>query len=137
MKSLYEIQRVRYPPFEASRWIPEALPVATKRIHLGDFATEDDVLAAHGEHGPAFMIGKEDAWLLERHYEYGGEVFQLGESQGRVERDPFVPLVKDNVEAGTSFQTQFTTSYVHSFVPLSWCCWPVCSISLSPHSCCS
>ena len=94
MKSLYEIQRVRYPPFEASRWIPEALPVATKRIHLGDFATEDDVLAAHGEHGPAFMIGKEDAWLLERHYEYGGEAFQLGESQGRVERDPFVPLVK-------------------------------------------
>lgn len=94
MKSLYEIQRVRYPPFEASRWIPEALPVATKRIHLGDYATADDVLTAHGEHGPAFMIGKEDSWLLERRYEYGGEAFQLGELQGRVEQDPFVPLVK-------------------------------------------
>ncbi len=94
MKSLYEIQRVRYPPFEASRWIPEALPVATKRIHLGDYATADDVLTAHGEHGPAFMIGKEDSWLLERRYEYGGEAFQLGESQGCVERAPFVPLVK-------------------------------------------
>ena len=94
MKSLYEIQRVRHPPFEASRWIPEALPVATKRIHLGEFATEHDVHATHGERGPGFMIGKEDSWLLERRYEYGGEAFQLGASQGRVERDQFVPLVK-------------------------------------------
>ena len=94
MKSLYEIQRVRYPPFEASRWIPEALPVATKRIHLGDFATEDDVLAAHGEHGPTFMIGKEDAWLLERRYEYGGRPSNLGSHKDVLNGDPFVPLVK-------------------------------------------
>ena len=94
MKSLYEIQRVRYPPFEASRWIPDALPVAEKRIHLGDFESEDEVHSNYGDHGPGFMIGKEDAWLLERRYEYGGQTLQLGESQGRVEPDQFVPLVK-------------------------------------------
>ena len=44
MKPLYEQHRVRYPPFEAARWRPEALPMAKKRHKIDDYATKKEAM---------------------------------------------------------------------------------------------
>lgn len=47
-------QRVRYPPFEADRLIPAALPIAESTYEV------------EGDIAPPFKVGNEDGWLIER-----------------------------------------------------------------------
>ncbi|MBL6891993.1 MAG: hypothetical protein ISR20_00230 [Candidatus Poseidonia sp.] len=81
MVELEEIQRIRYPPFEASRWIPAALPIAQRRITLGSFDSAEDAQSFLNVKGPSVHIGDEDSWLIQRSYRYGtDEMFPIGEA---------------------------------------------------------
>lgn len=76
MVELEEIQRIRYPPFEASRWIPSALPIAQRSTSLGDFDSKDEAQSFLNEKGPSVKIGDDDSWLIERSYQYGSDEIQ-------------------------------------------------------------
>ncbi len=71
MVELKEIQRIRYPPFEASRWIPSALPIAQRTASIGDFESKAEAQSFLNTKGPSVQIGEEDSWLIERSYRYG------------------------------------------------------------------
>ena len=42
MKQLIEQHRIRYPPFEAARWLPESLPIAEQDYEIGKFASIEE-----------------------------------------------------------------------------------------------
>ena len=42
MKQLIEQHRIRYPPFEAARWLPESLPIAEQDYEIGEFASIEE-----------------------------------------------------------------------------------------------
>ena len=74
MAKLFEEQRIRYPPFEANRWKPEALPIAEQSTLLGEFANEEEALIELGSQCPSFTLGEEDSWLIQRRYRFGDEL---------------------------------------------------------------
>ena len=94
MKRLIEQHRIRYPPFEAARWQPDALPIAEQDIDLGEFESKDEAKKSLENRPPAFRLGDEEGWLMERRYLLDGEPLTheiIGHHQ---EEDPFVRLVK-------------------------------------------
>ena len=46
-------QSIRFPPFDSSNWIAEALPITKKEIESTDYA-------------PNFTIETDDGWLIEQ-----------------------------------------------------------------------
>ena len=44
MKPLIEQHNVRYPPFEAARWEPNALPVASRNFVIGHYETATEAV---------------------------------------------------------------------------------------------
>ena len=94
MKPLYEQHRVRYPPFEAARWYPEALPIAKQQHKIGDYPTGKEAMMAASEGPPAFTLGKEDGWFIERSYVYGEETIEVQRDTPHLEDGPYVRLVE-------------------------------------------
>ena len=94
MKPLYEQHRVRYPPFEASRWEAGALPIATRRYVLGDYANVDDAKKALEDHEPEFRIGNEEQWLMERKFIFDGEELSKDITEPSLEDKPYVRLIE-------------------------------------------
>ena len=94
MKPLYEQHRVRYPPFEASRWEAGALPIATRRYALGDYANVDDAKKALEDHEPEFRIGNEEQWLMERKFIFDGEELSKDITEPSLEDRPYVRLIE-------------------------------------------
>lgn len=73
MVELEEIQRIRYPPFEASRWIPSELPIAQRTTSLGHFDSLQEAQSFVNSKGPPVHLGDEESWLIERRYRYNSE----------------------------------------------------------------
>ena len=94
MKTLYEQHRVRYPPFEASRWEAGALPIATRRYALGDYANVKDAKKALEDHEPEFRIGNEEQWLMERKFIFDGEELNKDITEPSLEDKPYVRLIE-------------------------------------------
>ena len=78
MKQLHEQHRIRYPPFEASRWDPKTLPVAVRQFPLGEYENKEDAIQALQEQPPSFSLGTNDGWIIERSYVYGDEPMEVG-----------------------------------------------------------
>lgn len=93
MKPLIEIQRIRYPPFEPSRWNPSQLPIATRTVELGFFENEEAAQVALQSSGPAFRLGTHDQWLIERTYSYDGECLPRQNKAPVLETNDFVDVV--------------------------------------------
>lgn len=94
MTALYEIQRIRYPPFEAGRWLPEALPLAVQRVHLGDFASKQEAIEFLNTRRPSFQLGTETGWFVQSSYEYDEEPLNHTTSGPVADDAPFVDVVK-------------------------------------------
>jgi len=94
VKPLYEQHRVRYPPFEAARWEAKSLPVATRKTLIGEFENDKAAIKAVGKRGPAFRLGGEEDWLLERSYIYGDEPLSAGVANPTLEENPYVRLIE-------------------------------------------
>ena len=65
MKPLIEQHRIRYPPFEAARWEPNALPIAEQDHEVGRFESVNDAQSALAGMPPAFRLGDDQGWLME------------------------------------------------------------------------
>ena len=94
MKRLIEQHRIRYPPFEANRWLPTSLPIAQQDIDLGEFETIGSATKSLQRLPPAFRLGDEDGWLMERRYLIDGEPISCDRDEPHLEEGPFVRLVK-------------------------------------------
>ena len=57
MKQLIEQHRIRYPPFEAARWLPESLPIAEQDYEIGEFASIEEAKTKMEECPPPFRLG--------------------------------------------------------------------------------
>lgn len=77
MLRLQEQITVRYPPFEAHRWHPEALPFAKETNSVGEYETEEEVKEALKGLGPTFQLGDEVGWMAHRSYTLNGEPFTV------------------------------------------------------------
>ncbi len=94
MKRLIEQHRIRYPPFEAARWQPDALPIAEQDIDLGEFESKGAAKKSLENRPPAFRLGDEESWLMERRYLLDGEPLTHEMNGHHQEEDPYVRLVK-------------------------------------------
>ena len=94
MDALKETHRIRYPPFEAQRWIPNALPVAEQVHDHGTYASLQEAAEHAKSLGPAFKLGSAEAWLLERTYSFGENTLDVDHPKNVAERDEFVDVVK-------------------------------------------
>jgi hypothetical protein len=94
MKRLIEQHRIRYPPFEAARWQPDALPIAEQDIDLGEFESKGAAKESLEHRPPAFRLGDEDGWLMERRYLLDGEPLTHEMNGHHQEEEPYVRLVK-------------------------------------------
>ena len=94
MKRLIEQHRIRYPPFEAARWQPDALPIAEQDIDLGEYESKDEAKKSLENRPPAFRLGDEEGWLMERRYLLDGEPLTHEMNGHHQEEDPYVRLVK-------------------------------------------
>lgn len=93
MKRLIEQHRIRYPPFEAHRWSPASLPIAQQDIELGEFETLDDARACVTSRPPAFRVGDENGWLMERRYLIDNESVAPERNEHFLESESYVRLV--------------------------------------------
>ena len=94
MKQLHEQHRIRYPPFEASRWDPETLPIAVRQFPLGEYETKDAAYQAIQEQPPAFRLGMDDGWLIERSFLYDDETMDVMIEEPHLEDGSYVRAVK-------------------------------------------
>ena len=94
MKPVYEVHHVRYPPFEASRWKPDSLPIVSKKIQLGEARNKTDAESLIDACGPSFRLGEKNGWLLKRTFLFGEQEIKHNEPHQRHEDERFVPLVK-------------------------------------------
>ena len=94
MKPLYEQHRVRYPPFEAARWKADSLPIATHRFSLGDYATVEEAKEFLRKQNPAFRLGSETEWLMERTFLYDGQQLDIEVAEPALENRPYVRVIK-------------------------------------------
>ena len=90
---LEEHHHVRYPPFEASRWIPDALPIAIRKTTIGNFESEEEARAHLKTSAPSFTIGGEDTWTLGRTYHLDGHLISYEHAEPHLEDQPYVNLV--------------------------------------------
>jgi hypothetical protein len=90
---LRETHRVRYPPFEAARWVPASLPIAEQHHDRGEFQSESEAILHAAELGPEFQLGSEDGWLLQRTYQFDGQPLKFKREATHLEEAPFVDLI--------------------------------------------
>ncbi len=93
MGTLVELHRIRYPPFEPSRWNPEALPVAERRQIIGELDSIEEAHRRVGESGVTFSIGDESSWFVERSYEWNGQVLIPPNAFPHVDETPFASVI--------------------------------------------
>lgn len=72
MPELKESLRIRYPPFEAHRWHPENLPLASLETVIGNYSNEDQAREALNALGPSFKLGDVNDWCAQRSYIFDG-----------------------------------------------------------------
>ena len=94
MKPLIEQHTIRYPPFEATRWEPEALPVATREIVVGEYEAAEKAMIALDSRPPAFRLGDDSGWLMERSYVYDGATIDHSGNNSHLEGQGYVRVVK-------------------------------------------
>ena len=94
MKQLIEQHRIRYPPFEAARWLPESLPIAEQDYEIGEFASIEEAKTKLRECPPPFRLGHDQSWLMERRYLYGDEELASQSAGRHLEEEAYVRLVK-------------------------------------------
>ena len=56
------IHKVRYPPFDHHRWMPESVPIIEEKVHTN--LTTEQIKNRY----PEFVIQSEEGWLLERSF---------------------------------------------------------------------
>lgn len=80
MLELQVEQRIRYPPFEPHRFIPEKLPIATstKVIETG---TRKDLMNTVLNLAPSFKLGSDESWIIEQRYLIDGEPCTVEEKE--------------------------------------------------------
>ena len=93
MKPLIEQHNVRYPPFEAARWEPNALPVASRNFVIGHYESATEAVKELATRPPAFRLGEDKDWIIERSYLFGGEAFDHEHEQSFQETDDYVRVV--------------------------------------------
>ena len=93
MTELVEEQRIRYPPFEPSRWKAESLPIAEKSNVLGNYDTIEEALGELEFKCPSFTLGEEESWLIQRRYRYGDEIITATHEQSWNEKNKFPKIV--------------------------------------------
>ena len=93
MKPLIEQHNIRYPPFEAARWEPEALPVATQDTVVGEYETLEQAMEALDSKPPAFRLG-DAGWLMQRSYSYNGTAVEPANRRSHLEDREYVRVVK-------------------------------------------
>ncbi len=93
MPSLDEIQSVRYPPFESSRWNPEHLPIGKRTLSKGQFEIQDEAMNHLMNLAPSFRLGTEDSWLIQREYWFDGQRLEHEGDQAFLEEEDFVDTV--------------------------------------------
>ena len=93
MGKLEEVHLVRYPPFEAHRWIPSKLPLTTQTRTVDVFENRDEAIAALQHLSPPFQLGTRDSWYVERCYQFDGDNIQSNTPQLFLEQDDFVDLI--------------------------------------------
>ena len=94
MKQLHEQHRIRYPPFEASRWDPKSLPIAVRQFPLGEYETKEAARQSLLEQPPSFKLGMDDGWLIERSFVYEDEKVDAQHDDSHLESDSYVRAVK-------------------------------------------
>lgn len=94
MKQLHEQHRIRYPPFEASRWDPKSLPIAVRQFPLGEYETKKAARQSLLEQPPSFKLGMDDGWLIERSFVYDDEKVDPQHDDSHLESDSYVRAVK-------------------------------------------
>jgi len=94
MKQLHEQHRIRYPPFEASRWDPESLPIAVHQFPLGEYETKEAARQSLLEKPPSFRLGMDDGWLIERGFVYDDEKVDAEHDEPHLESGSYVRAVK-------------------------------------------
>ena len=94
MKQLIEQHRIRYPPFEAARWLPESLPIAEQDYEIGEFASIEEAKTKLRTCPPPFRLGHDQSWLMERRYLYGDEELASQSAVRHLEEEAYVRLVK-------------------------------------------
>ena len=94
MKPLHEQHRIRYPPFEASRWAPENLPIAVKRYEIGQYDSQKSAQQAVQDQPPSFRLGHDNGWLIERSFVYDNEVLLSEMDDHHLESGSYVQAVK-------------------------------------------
>tara|TARA_B100000900_G_scaffold397053_1_gene396981 strand:+ start:374 stop:1516 length:1143 start_codon:yes stop_codon:yes gene_type:complete len=94
MKPLHEQHRIRYPPFEASRWAPENLPIAVKRYEIGQYDSEESAQQAVQGQPPSFRLGHDSGWLIERSFVYDDEELVSEMNDHCLESGSYVQAVK-------------------------------------------
>ena len=94
MKPLIEQHNIRYPPFEAARWEPEALPVATQETVVGEYETLEQAMEALDSKPPAFRLGEDAGWLMQRSYTYNGTEVEPANRRSHLEDREYVRVVK-------------------------------------------
>lgn len=93
MPSLDEIQTVRYPPFESSRWNPERLPIAKRMLSKGQFETQDEAMSHLINLAPSFRLGTQESWLIQREYWFDGQRLDHEGDEAFLEHEDFVDTV--------------------------------------------
>lgn len=93
MKPLIEQHNVRYPPFEAARWEPNALPVASRNFVIGHYESATEAANELATRPPAFRLGEDKDWIIERSYLFDGEAFDHEHEQSFQETDDYVRVV--------------------------------------------
>ena len=93
MKPLIEQHNVRYPPFEAARWEPNALPVASRNFVIGHYESATEAANELATRPPAFRLGEDKDWIIERSYLFDGEAFEYEHEQSFQETDDYVRVV--------------------------------------------
>ena len=93
MPSLDEIQTVRYPPFESSRWNPERLPIAKRMLSKGQFETQDEAMSHLINLAPSFRLGTQESWLIQREYWFDGQQLDHEGDEAFLEQEDFVDTV--------------------------------------------
>ena len=68
--------------------------MAKKRHKIDDYATKKEAMVAASDRPPAFTLGEEDGWFIERSYVYGVETIEVQRGTPYLEDGPYVRLVE-------------------------------------------
>lgn len=94
MVDLESVSKIRFPPFDSSRWNPEFIPIAVHTEHLGQFQTIEEVKMKLETVHPSFKIGDENSWFVKHEYFYNGEKIDVDRKTQFIDTSKFPTIVK-------------------------------------------